>query len=112
MTDPAAECGLAMAIRMLEGKWKMDVLCELDTGARRFGRLRQAIPAISEKMLAQTLREMEVDGLVLRKVYDQLPAKVVYSLTERGTSLIARSADLCRWGEQFGAPAAQLQAAG
>ncbi|QEN88015.1 helix-turn-helix transcriptional regulator [Labrys sp. KNU-23] len=102
MADTANDCGFAAAIRMLEGKWKLDILCELHTGARRFGRLRRAIQAISEKMLAQKLRELEADGLIHRKVYEQMPAKVVYSLSERGAGLIASSAALCRWGEQLG----------
>lgn len=110
MAERVADSGLAVALRMMEGKWKLDILCELHSGARRFGRLRQAIPEISEKMLAQKLRELEVDGLIHRKVYDQTPAKVVYSLAPPGAGLIANSADLCRWGEELGlgglAPAA------
>lgn len=102
--DEAADNGFAMAVRMTEGKWKIDILCELGTASRRFGRLRQSIPGISEKMLAQQLRELEADGLVDRKVYSQTPAKVVYSLTERGAALNAAADSLCRWGEQFGLP--------
>ncbi|CAN7556172.1 winged helix-turn-helix transcriptional regulator [Aminobacter sp. LjRoot7] len=89
---------------MTEGKWKIDILCQLGTASRRFGRLRQSIPGISEKMLAQQLREMEADGLVDRKVYSETPAKVVYSLTERGAALNAAADSLCRWGAQFGLP--------
>jgi len=100
MNMPTETCGFATAIKAVEGKWKIDILCELGSAPRRFGRLRQAIPAISEKMLAQQLREMEADGLVDRKVYSELPAKVVYSLTERGAALNAAAAALCRWGEQ------------
>lgn len=100
MSKPADNCGLTTAIRMIEGKWKVDILCELETAARRFGRLKQSIPAISEKMLAQQLRELEADGLVNRTVYPESPAKVVYSLTERGVSLNAATIALCLWGEQ------------
>lgn len=100
MNEPADNCGFATAIKVIEGKWKVDILCELGTAARRFGRLRQSIPRISEKMLAQQLRELEADGLVDRHVYPQTPAKVVYSLTERGAALNAAAAALCRWGEQ------------
>lgn len=100
MDKPTEICGFATAIKAVEGKWKVDILCELGTAPRRFGRLRQAIPAISEKMLAQQLREMEADGLVDRTVYPELPAKVVYALTERGAALNAAAAALCRWGEQ------------
>ncbi|QIA20717.1 MULTISPECIES: helix-turn-helix domain-containing protein [unclassified Mesorhizobium] len=89
------------AIKAIEGKWKVDILCELGTASRRFGRLRQSIPAISEKMLTQQLRELEADGLVNREVYPGSPTKVVYSLTESGAALNAGAEALCRWGEQF-----------
>ena len=96
--------GFATAIRMVEGKWKVDILCELGTASRRFGRLKQALSGISEKMLAQQLRELEADGLVDRKVFTEVPAKVVYSLTERGAGLNAAAGSLCVWAEQFGLP--------
>ncbi|MBT1157604.1 winged helix-turn-helix transcriptional regulator [Aminobacter anthyllidis] len=102
--NTTADNGFAAAVRMTEGKWKIDILCQLGTASRRFGRLRQSIPGISEKMLAQQLREMEADGLVDRKVYSQTPAKVVYSLTQRGAALNAAAGSLCLWGEQFGLP--------
>lgn len=101
MGERTDNCGFAAAIKVIEGKWKVDILCELGTASRRFGRLRQAIPGISEKMLAQQLRELEADGLVDRKAYPESPAKVVYSLTECGAALNTGAAALCRWGEQF-----------
>ena len=93
--------GFSTAMKMVAGKWKINILCELGAAPRRFGRLRQSIPAVSEKMLAQQLRELEADGLVNRKVYPGSPAKVVYSLTESGAALNAGAEALCRWGEQF-----------
>lgn len=95
------ENGFATAIKMVSGKWKLDIICELGATPRRFGRLRQSIPAISEKMLTQQLRELEADGLVNRKVHPGSQAKVVYSLTESGSTLCAGAEGLCRWGEQF-----------
>jgi DNA-binding HxlR family transcriptional regulator len=91
----SADNGFAAAIRMVEGKWKVGTLCELGTAPRRFGRLRQALSGVSEKMLAQQLRELEADGLVDRKVFAEVPAKVVYSLTERGPALNAAAGSLC-----------------
>ncbi|UVC08296.1 winged helix-turn-helix transcriptional regulator [Rhizobium sp. TH2] len=100
--NKSTDNGFATAVRMTEGKWKLDILCELGRASRRFGRLKQSIPGVSEKMLAQQLRELETDGLVDRKVYSETPAKVVYSLTERGAALNAAAGSLCSWGEQFG----------
>ena len=99
--DRPPENGFATAMKMVAGKWKIDILCELGTAPRRFGRLRHSLPAISEKMLAQQLREMEADGLVNRQVHPGMPAKVVYSLTESGAALCAGAEGLCSWAERF-----------
>jgi DNA-binding HxlR family transcriptional regulator len=93
------DCGFTTAIRVIGGKWKVDILCALNTAPRRFGRLRQLIPGISEKVLAKQLRDMEAHGLVHREVHDTLPPKVVYSLTEHGLTLMDGVARLCQWGE-------------
>lgn len=95
------ENGFSVAMKLIAGKWKIDILCALSTAPRRFGRLRHSIPDISEKMLAQQLREMEADGLVKRQAYSGLPAKVVYSLTESGAALCAGAEGLCRWSERY-----------
>lgn len=100
MNEPS-ENGFSVAMKLIAGKWKIDILCALHAAPRRFGRLRHSIPAISEKMLAQQLREMEADKLVIRRAYPGLPAKVVYSLTERGAALCVYAEGLCRWSEQF-----------
>lgn len=94
------DCGFSTALRIIGGKWKVEILCSLQAAPRRFGRLRQVIPGISEKMLAQQLREMEADGLVRREVHDTLPPKVVYSLTDHGQTLNEGVSSLCQWGEQ------------
>ena len=99
--DGPMDNGFSTAMKMVAGKWKITILCELGTAPRRFGRLRQSIPAISEKMLTQQLRELEADGLVNREVYPGSPTKVVYSLTESGSALNAGAVGLCDWAEHF-----------
>ncbi|MEU4081464.1 transcriptional regulator [Streptomyces venezuelae] len=92
-------CGIDAAMDVVSGKWKVLILWELDHhGVRRFAELRRGLPGVSEKMLVQHLREMEEDGLVHREVYAEVPPKVEYSLTERGTSLNAALAPLGAWG--------------
>jgi DNA-binding HxlR family transcriptional regulator len=91
-------CGIDAAMDVVSGKWKGLILWELDHGTRRFGELRRALPGVSEKMLTQHLREMEVDGLVHREVYRQVPPKVEYSLTEDGESLNEALGPLGDWG--------------
>ncbi len=65
----------------------------------RFAELRRAIDGISQKMLTATLRDLERDGLVTRKIYASVPPKVEYSMTPLGGSLVNKVEDLCRWAE-------------
>ncbi|MEW1676457.1 helix-turn-helix domain-containing protein [Streptomyces noursei] len=92
------ECGLDAAVDVIGGKWKVLLLWALAQGPRRFGQLRRELPRISEKVLAQQLRELEADGIVHREVFDQVPPKVEYTLTGLGASLNDALAPLCDWG--------------
>lgn len=95
----AAE-GVESALRMLEGRWKFLILFQLFGGeVRRFSELERAIPAVTQKMLAQQLRQLERDGIVRRKVYPEIPPKVEYSLTEWGQSLCPALDALLKWAE-------------
>ena len=91
--------GVEDTMRIIGGKWKPIILCHLKHGRMRTGELRRAIPNITQKMLTQQLRELEDDGIVDRKVYNQIPPKVEYSLTEYGHSLNKILEALCVWGE-------------
>ncbi|MEV4504848.1 winged helix-turn-helix transcriptional regulator [Streptomyces klenkii] len=93
-------CGIDAALDVIDGKWKVLVLWALDSGARRFGETKRLLPGISEKVLAQQLRELEADGIVHREVYDQVPPKVEYSLTERGRTLNQALTPLNAWGKE------------
>src|SRR5258708_18122022 len=87
-TVRAGEKGVEDVLRILEGRWKLVILFHLFGGhVRRFSELRRAIPAVSEKMLIQQLRQMELDGIIRRFVHHQVPPKVEYSLTDWGQAL-------------------------
>ncbi|KRL84698.1 winged helix-turn-helix transcriptional regulator [Lacticaseibacillus pantheris] len=92
--------GVEATMDIIGGKWKTIILCHLRHGMMRTGELRRAIPAITQKMLTQQLRELENDGIVHREVYEQVPPRVEYSLTERGESLNQILSMLCTWGEE------------
>ncbi|MEV0681191.1 helix-turn-helix domain-containing protein [Actinosynnema sp. NPDC050436] len=92
------ECGIDAAIDVIEGKWKVLVLWALDTGEKRFGELRRGLVGVSEKVLAQQLREMEADGLVHRHDYAEVVPRVGYALTDLGRSLNQALAPLGEWG--------------
>jgi DNA-binding HxlR family transcriptional regulator len=90
--------GVERAFRMLEGRWKLVILFLLFGGqVRRFSELERAIPGISQKMLAQQLRQMEGDGIVRRIVHAQVPPKVEYGLTDWGQALCPALDALLQW---------------
>ena len=93
-------CGLKKVINIVGGKWKITILCVIDRDeVVRYGDLRRSIYGITNTMLAQSLKDMESDGLVIRKQYDEMPVRVEYSLSEKAKSLIPILLELKRWGE-------------
>lgn len=94
------ECGLEAALDVIGGKWKVLIMYPLKNGASRFGELKREVPGISEKMLIQSLKELELDGIVLRQDFREVPPRVEYSLTDFGRSLWDVLVPLCQWGEQ------------
>jgi DNA-binding HxlR family transcriptional regulator len=93
-------CSVTRAVRVIGGKWKLFIIYHLMDGTRRFGELQRLLPGITQQMLTAQLRELEVDGLVHRKVYAQVPPKVEYSLTPVGKALEAVTRELATWGER------------
>ena len=86
---------------VIGGKWKPLVIYTLRDGTLRFSQIADQVqPRITQRMLTKELRELEKDGLLIRKVYAQVPPKVEYTLTETGLSLIPILDDLCDWGTE------------
>ena len=96
---PIYQCPVDAPIQVLGGKWKLILLFYILQQPRRNGELRHLIPAITQKMLTQQLRELEADQIITRTVYDQVPPKVVYAVAaaER-PRLETVIAALCDWG--------------
>ncbi len=90
--------GLEAALDVVGGKWKCLILWTLRGQPRRFGALKREVAGISEKMLIENLKEMELDGLILRHDFREVPPRVEYSLTEFGESLSGALIPLCDWG--------------
>ncbi|HZP51404.1 helix-turn-helix domain-containing protein [Actinocrinis sp.] len=101
-------CAVELAVDVIGGKWRPVILAHLKEGVHRYGELRRRIPDMSEKMLAQRLRELQDDGLVERIDYQAKPAHVEYRLTEEGRSLAPVLQALYDWGtaraERAGTP--------
>ena len=104
-TPATAASGVEEALRILEGRWKLVILFHLFGGRlMRFSDLERAIPAISQKMLIQQLRQMEQDGVVRRIVHHQVPPKVEYGLTAWGQALCPALDALLGWAERRPCP--------
>ena len=101
VTPDMAARGIESAFRMLEGRWKMVIIFHLFArGILRFSELERAIPAVSQKMLIQQLRELERDGIVSRTVHPQVPPKVEYDLTKWGKAMCPALDSLLEWAAE------------
>ncbi|MEV4757112.1 helix-turn-helix domain-containing protein [Micromonospora sp. NPDC049559] len=94
-----AECPTRQLLDRISDKWVSLVLTALATGPRRYSELRRIIAGVSEKMLTQTLRTLERDGLVSRAVTVSVPVRVDYALTPLGTSLLPLMTSIKEWAE-------------
>lgn len=92
-------CSVEATISLIDGKWKCVILFHLLGGTLRFNEIRRRIPEVTQRMLTNQLRELEVDGLIVRQVYAQVPPKVEYSLSPLGRSLEPVLIALRMWGD-------------
>jgi DNA-binding HxlR family transcriptional regulator len=95
-----AHCLSRVVLSRIADKWTALIIHVLATGTRRYAELQREIGGISQKMLTQTLRSLERDGLVSRKVHPVAPPKVEYALTPLGRTLIEPLRAICRWSEK------------
>ena len=93
-------CSVEAAIEAIGGKWKGLILYHLSS-TKRFNELQKLIPEVTQRMLTKQLRELERDGIVLRKVYAEVPPKVEYSLTNFGKTLQPILDELEVWGNTY-----------
>lgn len=98
--DNYEKCPVETALDVLLGKWKILILWYLRAETKRFSELQKLLPHTTQKMLVQKLRELEVDGIVIRKVYPVVPPKVEYSLSTYGQTLKPIIKSLYLWGEK------------
>ncbi|MEY4383770.1 MAG: hypothetical protein RI995_1312 [Bacteroidota bacterium] len=91
-------CPVTRTMSIIGGKWKPIILNCIGEKSLRFGKLRQYIPAISNKVLSNELKELEQFALIERKEYKELPPRVEYHLTQAGRSLLPILHEIARWG--------------
>lgn len=92
-------CPTRVVLDRIADKWTVLIVGALESKTKRFGELRREIGGVSQKMLTQTLRGLEMDGLVARKIYASVPPRVEYSLTELGRTLISVLEAIREWSE-------------
>lgn len=94
-------CSIEKALNIIGGKWSFLVLRELYDGTRRFGELQKAIQGISPRSLTNTLRHLEKNEILKRKVYPTIPPAVEYSLTGKGIAFHKVLKEMKRWGAEW-----------
>ncbi|MBU2699994.1 DNA-binding HxlR family transcriptional regulator [Sporomusaceae bacterium BoRhaA] len=93
------KCPITYTLSVVGGKWKWLILYKLfENGVQRYGELKRNIPLITHKMLSHQLKELELEKLIYRNEYHQIPPKVEYSLTEKGKTLIPILQLMSEWG--------------
>lgn len=93
---------LEYGISLFGGKWKPRLICLLyKKGVMRFNEMKKALGDITDSVLSLSLKELQRDELVFRRVYEEMPPKVEYFLTEKGKSLISIFENICRWSSHY-----------
>ena len=95
------DCPSRTVLDLIANKWTVLVIGQLQDGTKRFSILKRGIDGISQKMLTQTLRDLEKNGLVQRTIYAEVPPRVEYQLTALGMKLIQPLNALCDWAETY-----------
>lgn len=93
-------CPITATLEYIGGRWKAVILYYLTSGKKRFGEIAVRIPTISRKVLTQQLKELERDGLIVRKQFKEIPPRVEYSLTDLGKSLTSVFKEMSNWGKE------------
>lgn len=99
--DKANVCPIEITVSLISDKWIILIIRELLTGTKRFNELKKSIGSVTQKVLTQSLRKMETNGLIDRKIYNEIPPKVEYSLTKVGLSLKPILDAMKDWGQDY-----------
>jgi len=94
-----ADCPIGATVDMIGGKWKPIIIWILMHESRRFGELHKSIPGIALKVLSRQLKELETDGIIIRKAYPEVPPRVEYSLSAKGESLRDIMKQMAAWSK-------------
>lgn len=93
-------CHLDLGFEIIRGKWKAVILCHLSEGPKRFLELQRITCGVSQKVLNESLKQLENDGLINKQIYAEVPPKVEYSLTEKGEELVPSLKIIEEWSKK------------
>lgn len=99
--DQDYRCSSEIVLRLVGGKWKLAIIYALSQKSLRYHELQKWLPDVTQRMLTMQLRELEIDELVVRKVYPVVPPKVEYSLSELGLQMVPLLNALCDFGTLY-----------
>lgn len=94
-------CPVEITLQLISSKWTVLIIRDLATGTKRFAELKKSLGTITQKVLTHNLKEMEKNGLIIRKVYPEVPPRVEYSLTDLGHSLQPILDSMFDWGNNY-----------
>ncbi|WP_460685621.1 winged helix-turn-helix transcriptional regulator [Niabella aquatica] len=101
-TDLVKNCGMFYTLSVIGGRWKVGILASLlDNEVLRYSEIKNKLPNITERMLIKQLKELQDDGLIVRKDYQEIPPKVEYSISKKGKTLEDVLAILRHWGKKY-----------
>jgi DNA-binding HxlR family transcriptional regulator len=99
--DELPQCPVATTVALIGSKWKLLIIRNLLARPWRFNELKKDLEGISQKVLTDSLRSMEEDGLITRTVYPEVPPRVEYALSDLGQSLKPILDSMCEWGNNY-----------
>lgn len=94
------DCPFITTLRFIGKRWKPAVLWKINEGFVRFNRLKEVLPNISDKMLSNTISELESDRIIQKEIFNEVPLRVEYKLTEFGTGILPILTQMNEWGEK------------
>ena len=92
-------CALDLGFEIIRGKWKAVILCHLSDGPKRFLELQRITCGVSQKVLSESLKQLEVDEIITKHIYAEIPPRVEYSLTEKGQELVPALKIIEEWSK-------------
>lgn len=99
--DELPECPVAITVSLIGSKWKLLIIRNLQMRPWRFNELKKSLVGVSQKVLTDSLRSMENDGIITRTVFPEVPPRVEYALTELGSSMMPILDAMRLWGENY-----------